>query len=165
LDEPFRTAVLLRFFEGLPPADVAVRTGVPLETARSRLRRALELLRSALDADAHGDRRAWLVALAPLAKAPIAAAAATTTTLGTPGAIAEALMMTAKKQVAAMVALLLFGGATVYWALAQRGDAPPAGRGPQVVDAAAATPASATHDGVPDAAAARADEARTAVAG
>jgi RNA polymerase sigma factor (sigma-70 family) len=167
LDEPFKTAVLLRFFEGLPPADVAVRTGVPLETARSRLRRALDLLRGALDADAHGDRRAWLVALAPLAKAPVAAAAAGATTigtLGTLGAIAEALMLTAKKQMAAVVAVLLFGGATVYWALAQRGDAPPAGRGPQVVDAAAATPASATHDGAPDAAATGA-EARTAVAG
>src|SRR5262249_29734936 len=111
--------------------------------------------------------RAWLIALAPLAKAPVAAAAAGATTLGTLGtlgAIAEALMMTAKKQVAAMVALLLFGGATVYWALAQRGDAPPAGRGPHGVGAAAARAGGGAAPGAPGAAAG-ADEARTAMAG
>lgn len=48
LDEPFRTAVLLRFFEGLPPREVARRTGVPVETARTRLRRALARLRQRL---------------------------------------------------------------------------------------------------------------------
>ncbi|MCU0728329.1 MAG: RNA polymerase sigma factor, partial [Planctomycetes bacterium] len=49
LEEPYRAAVLLRHFEGLPVAEVARRTGVPLETARARLRRGREMLRARLD--------------------------------------------------------------------------------------------------------------------
>lgn len=60
LPEPFRTAVLLRFFEGLPPREVAARTGVPVETARSRIKRALVLLREALGGD--DERVAFVVA-------------------------------------------------------------------------------------------------------
>jgi RNA polymerase sigma factor (sigma-70 family) len=82
LEEPYRTAVLLRFFEGLESADVARRTGVPVETARTRIKRALALLRGRLDRDAGGDGRAWALALAPLFGAgnggvPVAAGAAT----------------------------------------------------------------------------------------
>jgi RNA polymerase sigma factor (sigma-70 family) len=62
LDEPFREAVLLRYFEGLPPAAVADRLGVPVETVRSRLRRAHERLRGRLDEDA-GGRAAWAAVL------------------------------------------------------------------------------------------------------
>jgi RNA polymerase sigma factor (sigma-70 family) len=69
LDEPYRTAVLLRFFEGLESADVARRTGVPVETARTRIKRALALLRGRLDRDAGGDGRAWALAMAPLVAA------------------------------------------------------------------------------------------------
>ena len=32
LDEPFRTAIVLRFWQGLPPRDIAERTGVPTNT-------------------------------------------------------------------------------------------------------------------------------------
>jgi RNA polymerase sigma-70 factor (ECF subfamily) len=66
LDEPYRTAVLLRFFEGLASAEVAKRTGVPVETARTRIKRALALLRGRLDRDHGGDGRAWAIALVPL---------------------------------------------------------------------------------------------------
>jgi RNA polymerase sigma-70 factor (ECF subfamily) len=48
LDEPYRTAVLLRFFDDLPPSEVARRTGVPVETARTRVRRGVEQLRARL---------------------------------------------------------------------------------------------------------------------
>ena len=57
LDEPFRTAVLLRFQDGLAPRDVATRTGVPVETARSRVRRGLERLRVALEERERHDGR------------------------------------------------------------------------------------------------------------
>ncbi len=67
LEEPYRTTVLLRFFDDLPPADVARRTGVPLETARARIRRAQDLLRVKLDALHGGDGVAWKAALVPLA--------------------------------------------------------------------------------------------------
>jgi RNA polymerase sigma-70 factor (ECF subfamily) len=67
LDEPYRAAVLLRFFEGLESDEVARRTGVPVETARTRIKRALALLRGRLDREHGGDGRAWAVALVPLA--------------------------------------------------------------------------------------------------
>ncbi len=46
-----REAVALAFWAGLPAREIAERTGVPLGTARSRLRLGLEKLeRTALDA-------------------------------------------------------------------------------------------------------------------
>ncbi len=65
LREPYRTVVVLRFFEGLSPAEIARRLDVPAETVKTRLRRALDLLRDRLDGDHRGDRRAWLLALLP----------------------------------------------------------------------------------------------------
>jgi RNA polymerase sigma-70 factor (ECF subfamily) len=67
LDEPFRQVVLLRYYEGLTAAAIARRLQVPAGTIRWRLKTGLERLRQALDAR-HGDRRAWVLALAPLAR-------------------------------------------------------------------------------------------------
>jgi RNA polymerase sigma-70 factor (ECF subfamily) len=58
LPEPYREAVLLRYFEDLSVADVAVRQDVPLPTVRSRLQRGLDRLRRELDAVHGGDRAA-----------------------------------------------------------------------------------------------------------
>jgi RNA polymerase sigma-70 factor (ECF subfamily) len=65
LAEPYRTTMLLRFYEDLPPRDVAARMDVPVETVRTRIRRGAELVRAQLG----GDRSAWLEALTPLAAA------------------------------------------------------------------------------------------------
>lgn len=64
LDEPYRSTLLLRFFEGLAPREIARRTQTPVATVQSRLARALHTLRARLDT-AHG-RQQWLGALAPL---------------------------------------------------------------------------------------------------
>jgi RNA polymerase sigma-70 factor (ECF subfamily) len=45
LDEPSRTAILLRYFEGLTAADAAARTGVTEAAFRTRVRRGIERLR------------------------------------------------------------------------------------------------------------------------
>ncbi|MGE0143792.1 MAG: sigma-70 family RNA polymerase sigma factor [Planctomycetota bacterium] len=66
LDEPHRSIVLMRFFDGLPPRAIAARTGLPIATVHTRLRRALERLRDKLDAE-FGDRRTWLTVILPLA--------------------------------------------------------------------------------------------------
>jgi RNA polymerase sigma-70 factor (ECF subfamily) len=80
LAEPYRLAVILRFFENLPPREIARRTATPVGTVRVRLRRALEQLRGRMDRRHGGDRRAWSLALVPLAglDRPAAAAALTT---------------------------------------------------------------------------------------
>ncbi|MHC4931186.1 MAG: sigma-70 family RNA polymerase sigma factor [Planctomycetota bacterium] len=67
LDEPFRSAVYLRYFEGLTAEQIGRRLGVPGATVRSRLKRALERLRHRLDGEHGGDRRSWCLALVPLA--------------------------------------------------------------------------------------------------
>jgi RNA polymerase sigma-70 factor (ECF subfamily) len=67
LEEPYRQTVILRWFEDLSARAIAARQGVPLETVRTRLKRALDRLRVALDERHGGSRRAWCVALAPLA--------------------------------------------------------------------------------------------------
>ncbi len=63
LAEPHRTVVLLRHVEGLTPAQIGARLGVPASTVRSRLQRGLDKLRAALDEQHDGERRAWLLPL------------------------------------------------------------------------------------------------------
>lgn len=105
LAEPYRTTVLLRWFEHLPPRAVAERTGVPLETARTRLRRAHDALREELGRDA-GGRSGWIAALAPLTGLRPESAVATATATAT---AAE----TASSTIAAAKAAGTLGGAAV----------------------------------------------------
>jgi RNA polymerase sigma-70 factor (ECF subfamily) len=65
LDEPYRSVVVHRFFYDLGPVEIATRLQVPVETVRTRLRRALDRLRSRLD-ESHG-RQVWSVALLAIA--------------------------------------------------------------------------------------------------
>jgi len=67
LDEPYRTAILLRYFEGLAPREIAARTSTPVRTVHTHLARGLERLRRALNEREGGDRSRWLSALLPLA--------------------------------------------------------------------------------------------------
>ncbi len=66
LAEPYRSTVLLRYFESLAPAAIGRRLGVRASTVRTRLARAHEMLRDKLD-ERHG-RPAWLALLVPLAR-------------------------------------------------------------------------------------------------
>lgn len=61
LDEPYRSAVVLRYFEELPPREIARREGVPVATVHSRLQRALARLRQRLDRE----REDWAFVLLP----------------------------------------------------------------------------------------------------
>jgi RNA polymerase sigma-70 factor (ECF subfamily) len=64
LREPYRSVVLLRFYDGLPPREVARRLGRPVETVQTQTKRGLELLRQALKKDRASDFRSWLLLLA-----------------------------------------------------------------------------------------------------
>ena len=48
LDEPYRAALVARFFEGLSAEQFAARAGVPVETVRTRQKRGLQRLRERL---------------------------------------------------------------------------------------------------------------------
>jgi RNA polymerase sigma factor (sigma-70 family) len=111
LEEPYRTAILLRFYEELPPRAIARKLGVPVETVRTRLKRAIERLREHLDKAWNEDRRAWCLALGRLAfrggSGPIAA-------------VTGAISMKVSAKLAAAAALLLALG----FALWPKGSAP-----------------------------------------
>lgn len=65
LDEPLRSTVLLCYYEGLTPSQIAARQGVPAGTVRWRLKQARDRLRAGLAAR-HAGRGDWRVLLAPL---------------------------------------------------------------------------------------------------
>jgi RNA polymerase sigma-70 factor (ECF subfamily) len=62
LEPIYRDVVIARFFDGLELTAVATRLGVPVETARTRLKRALAMLRERLDRK-YGDRKVWAALL------------------------------------------------------------------------------------------------------
>src|SRR6185295_15799386 len=65
LDEPFRTALVLRYHDELEPKEIARRLAVPAGTVRWRIHEGLIRLRDRLESR-HGGREAWLRACAPL---------------------------------------------------------------------------------------------------
>ncbi|HVV84518.1 MAG TPA: RNA polymerase sigma factor, partial [Kofleriaceae bacterium] len=113
LHEPYRSTVLLHFFEGLSSAELARRLGVPDGTVRRRLKVAVDVLRERLR-ERHR-HRGGLLALAPLlgARPPVASA------LLTAGELAM------KKILIVAAALVLVLGSVWLWR--GRGGRSPAG--------------------------------------
>ena len=60
LPELERTAVSLRYLEGLPPRKIAPRIGQTPDQTRQILHRGLKRLRSSMDRDFNDQRRAWI---------------------------------------------------------------------------------------------------------
>jgi RNA polymerase sigma factor (sigma-70 family) len=63
LDEPSRSALLLRYFEGLKPAEIAVREHLEVDAVKSRLSRGLAQLRRRMGLDREQRSHAWIAAL------------------------------------------------------------------------------------------------------
>jgi len=142
LPEPYRETILLRYFEGLGVDEVAARTSVPLDTARSRISRGLAKLRERLSKELGTDDRPWALALAPLIAAPKGTGAGATAAGG------GVVMASTKTMAAVAGALLLVGiGAVVVpkWTSDAPRDvasAPPAQPAKPIDDASTRTPAS-----------------------
>jgi RNA polymerase sigma-70 factor, ECF subfamily len=127
LPESLRTAVELRFFEGLPPRAMAARLRVPVATCRTRVRRGIAALRAELDRRGGGDGRRWALGLATLVPGP----GAGLSSLATGGL----LVSTQAKAAAAAVLLVLLGvGGVGLWA-SRREDREPAGDSPATIGA------------------------------
>ena len=133
LDEPYRTTILLRYFEGLELAEIAARRREPVATVRSRHARALARLRERLDRRHGGDRGAWLPGLVALvggeragipgpASSPVstngpvssAGPAGAAGGIGATGVTAGALIMTTKLQLTLALAVALVA-LTALW--------------------------------------------------
>ena len=82
LDEPYHTCIAMRYYDGLPPREIARRLDVPVKTVRTRLHRGLERLRQRLDQETPGGRDAWMHGLAPLASADAWLGGSTAATTG-----------------------------------------------------------------------------------
>jgi protocatechuate 3,4-dioxygenase beta subunit len=101
---------LLRWFEGLAPAEIAARLGIPVATVHSRQQRALALLRGRLDRAHGGDRSAWSAVVMPLA-GPVLTPAAPGTPFSSPwsttlvGQSIAAILMKTKLTLALVLAL------------------------------------------------------------
>ena len=65
LAEPYKTVILLRWFEGLPPRAIAARTNTSTGTVSKQLVRAHARLRKELESE-FGGEGAWAVALLPV---------------------------------------------------------------------------------------------------
>lgn len=120
----FRDAVLLRYFEDLPPREIARRCSLPVETVHSRIRRGLERLRGRLledPASGHRPQRSSSLVLLAGWKALKATGPAS-------GPLAQALtgalIMTAKTKSAVAVVVLLCASLGTW--LAVRDGEPPA---------------------------------------
>ncbi len=53
LPQPYRSVVLLRFYDGLPPREIGARTDTTGETARKRVQRGVAMLRDGFSDDLH----------------------------------------------------------------------------------------------------------------
>jgi RNA polymerase sigma-70 factor (ECF subfamily) len=73
LEEPYRSTLLLRFFEGRSSAEVARALSIPAGTVRWRLNEGLRRLRAQLDQAHGGSRDTWKAALAVPLAAPLPA--------------------------------------------------------------------------------------------
>ena len=142
LNEPLRTTVLLRFFEGWTPREIAQHQQTPVTTVRSRLTAALRKLRRRLDRSYAGDRNAWVaivpcLALDPNHCAPVVAASVPNASsasgsafslAGLQGIVIGGTFMGMKKPLAISgVLLVLLGGvAWLSWDRTRRdgGDSP-----------------------------------------
>jgi len=94
LPDPYREAIVLRFFHELPAAEIAERLDIPLETVRTRVKRALARLRKELDDRHGGDRKAWTALVALLLPTPAKAGMALGVKVGLVAAAASLLVAT-----------------------------------------------------------------------
>ncbi len=112
LDEPYRTVVLLRYFEELTPRQIAERLEVPLGTVETRLHRALERLRAKLDRRT-GDRATWIAFVAPLAQLAKSSS----------GALAWSWIVKVQTKIALVMLALLLLSLVAFFALRSANEA------------------------------------------
>jgi RNA polymerase sigma-70 factor (ECF subfamily) len=117
LEEPYRTTILLRHYEKLAPREIAVRMQAPVDTVKSRLQRAHERLRNALERGGSG----WRAALLPLAGPDFSPASVSGATIG--ASAKEVAGMGTKLKVVGAAALLAGGGLVISFALGSTREA------------------------------------------
>ncbi len=104
LEEPYRTAIYLRYVQDESLPVIARRTGVAVSTAHGRITRGLELLRVQLDDHYDGERKTWALGLLSLAE-PTGTAASL---------ISGGILLGASAKIIAAL-LVVSGGVALLW--------------------------------------------------
>lgn len=156
LDAPVRDVLILRYFEDLPPREVARKLGIPVETVRTRAKRGVEQIRAHLEREPGQRGGAWCLALVAglkLEPPSLALAGASVAAASLSGVVA----MSVSKKVAVAAIVLACAG----W-ISFKSGIPATPKGTQVL----ATPESSALVSPPREATATVDpaEGRTAVA-
>ena len=146
LDEPYRSTLLLRYYDDLPPRKVAEALDVPKETVKTWIQRGLERLRADLAPKlGHGRAgtdgpEAWLASIASLAGLELVKRGAQGGGLSLTGSGAALSM---KVKAILVVALLVVAGVAVRTLVTD-----PGGReGPSGLEGPAMTPDGSEEDG------------------
>jgi len=115
LPEHYRDVLLMRYYDDLPPREIARRLEVSVDTVQTRLRRGTDAMRSRLDRK-HESREAWRSAIFPLAF-PNGLRNATVAVSATAAAVAVSATAAAvgSKGTALGIALLALITAIVTW--------------------------------------------------
>lgn len=108
LKEPYRSAILYRFYDDLPPRKIARRLGVPVETVKTRIQRGLDQLRRRLDSE-YGAQAAWCLPLATAAGLKLTG----TSTAVLTGVLAMSFKL--KIGIAAALTAILVGSLIYFW--------------------------------------------------
>ena len=133
LDEPYRSTLLLRFYEDRPTADIARDQNVTEATVRSRVHRGLKMLRERLERHQTWGEKRWVHGLLPLAGIDWGTAAATAAASGTMSTVTSSTVTSTTVAAGSWVqaalltgaAALVVGGAAWTWQ-AVRADPTPA---------------------------------------
>lgn len=150
LEEPYRSAVVLRYFDDRKPREIARELGLPVNTVHTHIRRGLERLRQRIAMDRQDALPAFLALLTPLAGSPgplalgLASAAKFSAFCGT-------LLMTGKSILGlaalGLIAILLWSTAPdVHQAIDLPSRAAPTAHGPDLDDQTRPDPAVATRE-------------------
>jgi RNA polymerase sigma factor (sigma-70 family) len=117
LEEPYRSTLLLRYFQGLSPTAIAERERTPVRTINTRIARGHRLLRERLERSGQRDRTDWLSGLILLAD---------DSSSGTSTLVGGALLMSSKQKIAIAVVLVLalVGGITAVMSIERESGRP-----------------------------------------
>jgi len=121
LSERNQEVLLLRYYEDLPPREIARRLGLSIDAAKARLKRALAELRLRLDQRHGGDRRTWCLGLLSMigAGGPIGGGGVGSGMLGK-----GVVVMSVKAKLGAAAGVLL-ACLLLVWLILPQGPQPP----------------------------------------
>jgi RNA polymerase sigma-70 factor (ECF subfamily) len=114
LDEPFRTAVLLRYYDNLSPREIAARLRVPVKTVNSRLSRGIERVRTSWKRHHGDDPQAWLGALLVIVR-PAHALRGSAPSSTAAGVLSTGAIVMSTKTLLASAALLGCAALAIFW--------------------------------------------------